>query len=156
LSSPRAGWGKRVLFDPNGLYRAYPATRTRILSSCSDGDILNEIINQKPCVLGVGGKDAVAALILYAIVMVMVCCLPKADPYGLCFRKDREPVRSFDPVGDGASPGGGKLGIFGSSKKGNSDAEKGNTARSGREHDRPNWLSEEEARDRDHEENEII
>ncbi|KAL3776055.1 hypothetical protein ACHAW5_002791 [Stephanodiscus triporus] len=121
-----------------------------------DGDILNEIINQKPCVLGVGGKDAVAALILYAIVMVMVCCLPKADPYGLCFRRDREPVRSFDPVGDGASPGGGKLGILGSSKNGSSDAENGNTARSGREHDRPNWLSEEEARERDHEENEII
>jgi hypothetical protein len=124
-------------------------------SACSDGDIISEIINQKPCVLGEGGKYSVVALIFYAIVMVLVCSLPKDDPYGLCRRSDREPVRSSDPVGDGASPGGGISGLFGGSKKGSGDAGNENTARSGREHDRPNWLSEEKAREED-EENEII
>lgn len=138
-------------FYPHRLSRVPQLARPR--PPYSDGDIINEIINQKPCVLGEGGKYSVTALILYAVVMVMVCRLPKDDPYGWFCRKDKEPVRSSDPVGDGASPGGGKFGLFGS-KKGNSDAENGNTARSGREHERPNWLSEEQART--DEENEII
>lgn len=87
--------------------------------------------------------------------MVLVCRLPKDDPYGWCLRNDREPVKSSDPVGDGASPGGGRSGLFGGSKKGNDDADNENTAKSGREHDRPSWLSEEKARQEDAE-NEII
>ncbi len=133
-----------MIFDPNRLSRIPQLARLR--PPCSDGDIINEIINAKPCVLGQGGKYSVTALILYAVVLVMVCRLPKDDPYGWFCRMDKEPVRSSDPVGDGASPGGGK--------KGYSDAENGNTARSGREHERPNWLSEEQART--DEENEII
>jgi hypothetical protein len=134
---------------------------------CSDGDIINEIINQEPCILGEGGKDSVTALVLYAIVMVLVCRLPQDDPYGWCSKCKKGGGRNDgyssnnDPIGDGGSAGGGKSSsgvLFGSSKKGSSsinDTENGNnTARSGREHERPNWLSEEAAREK--EEHEII
>jgi hypothetical protein len=140
-----------------------------ILLFCSDGDIINEIINQEPCILGEGGKDSVAALVLYAIVMVLGCRIPQDDPYGWCSRCKMGGGRNAgyssnnDPIGDGGSPGGGGKSssglLFGSSKNGSSssinDTENGNnTARSGREHERPNWLSEEAAREK--EEHEII
>lgn len=118
-----------------------------------DGDIINEIINQEPCVIGEGGKYSVAALVLYAVAMILVCRLPQDDPYVWCSRckkGGRDPVKSSDPIGDGASPGGGKSVFFGS-KEGSSDVENGNTARS----ERPNWLSSEAAREKD-EEHEII
>ena len=136
---------------------------------CSDGDIINEIINQEPCILGEGGKDSVTALVLYAIVMVLVCRLPQDDPYGWCSRCNKGGGRNVgyssnnDPIGDGGSPGGGggksSSGVlFGSSMKGSSSIDDtgngNNTARSGREHERPNWLSEEAAREK--EEHEII
>ncbi|KAL9190593.1 hypothetical protein ACHAXT_000299 [Thalassiosira profunda] len=110
-----------------------------------DGDIVNEILNQEPCVVGQGGVFSVVALIIYAIMWIMSCRLPKDDPYGVfCNNKD-----STKSTQDGSS---GQFGLLGSKTDSLGSNGESNTARTGQERERPNWMSE-EAND---EENEII
>lgn len=103
-----------------------------------DGDIVHEIINQEPCVVGQGGVYSIIALVLYFVMIVMSCRLPQDDPYGLCCKKN-------DPAKDStASTGGsGKFGLLGSGSKGE-ETFKGSSG--GKDDDprreRPNWLSE--------------
>eukprot|EP00584_Thalassiosira_punctigera_P002578 CAMPEP_0172547498 /NCGR_PEP_ID=MMETSP1067-20121228/17016_1 /TAXON_ID=265564 ORGANISM="Thalassiosira punctigera, Strain Tpunct2005C2" /NCGR_SAMPLE_ID=MMETSP1067 /ASSEMBLY_ACC=CAM_ASM_000444 /LENGTH=404 /DNA_ID=CAMNT_0013334591 /DNA_START=240 /DNA_END=1452 /DNA_ORIENTATION=+ len=101
-----------------------------------DGDIVHEILNQEPCVLGRGGLYSITALLLYALVMAMACRLPQDDPYGLCCKK-RSTARNNESGSEIGSP----------------DATQDNTARSGQERERPNWISEDA---KGKEENEII
>lgn len=96
-----------------------------------DGDIVHEILNQEPCVIGQGGVLSVVALVLYAIMIVMACRLPQDDPYGLCCKKNGSSRN------DTSTKGSGKFGMLGGTPNGESD-----TARSGQERERPNWISE--------------
>ncbi len=115
---------------------------------CSDGDIVNEIINQEPCVFGQGAIYSVIALVLYAIMIGMSCRLPQDDPYGLCCKKNRDSGKS-----DTASERSGKFGLLGSKS---SAGEDGTTAPD-QKPERPNWLSEENGRKvEEDEENEVI
>lgn len=110
----------------------------------SDGDLVNEIINATPCVVGKGGVYSIVAVILYAVMIVMACRLPKDDPYGLCCKKSRRGSTK-------ESLSGVEFGLVGGETNG---SESDNTALSGPESERPNWVSEEKKREV--EENEII
>lgn len=100
---------------------------------CSDGDIVHEILNQEPCVIGLGGIYAIVALVLYFIMVIMCCKLPQDDPYGLCCKNRNR--RESAPT----SSGSGKFGLLGSSK--NEETFKGSSAQDPRR-ERPGWLSE--------------
>lgn len=113
----------------------------------SDGDLVNEIINSKPCVLGTGGVYSVVAVIMYAVMMIMACRLPQDDPYGVCCKKRRgsssnELSTTSGALGFGLVDGGKQE--SGSESDNNNDGEGG----------KRNWVSEENRRDV--EENEII
>lgn len=115
-------------------------TTIRFLHPCSDGDIINEILNQKPCVMGQGGWYSVGALILYAIMFAMSCALPQDDPHGFfCQGRDSKETAGF--------------GMLGSSVTKNENGENGNPQNG--KPQQPNWLSEESKPTVD-EENEII
>jgi len=130
-----------------------------------DGDIVNEILNQEPCVIGQGGIYSIVAILLYALAMIMACRLPQDDPYGLCCKK-RSAARNNENGGGndnsssrskfgllGGTPVGGKSGT---SLVGGSDNDV-DAASNGPERERPNWLSEEATRDKvEKEEQEII
>jgi len=105
-----------------------------------DGDIVNEILNQEPCVMGQGGIFSVIATVLYGIVLIMACRLPQDDPYGLCGKKDRDASTTNNSNGDLST--GSKFRFLGGSKKGGDSAPLG-TDDDGKP-ERPNWLSEEE------------
>lgn len=68
-----------------------------------DGDILHEILNQEPCVLGQGGIMSIVAVLLYFFTLLLVCKVPEADPYGLCCRgrKNNDSEKVFQGEGDG-------------------------------------------------------
>lgn len=107
---------------------------------------MNEIINAKPCVLGSGGIYAVVAVIMYAIMIIMACRLPKDDPHGLCCKK-----RSGRNSGTESMSGGdAAFGLVGSKESG---SETDNTV-DGQEGEQRTWVSEDNRRDV--EENEII
>jgi len=55
-----------------------------------DGDIINEILNQKPCVVGKGGYYSIAAMALYLLVVAMACRLPQDNPYTPMCNKNSE------------------------------------------------------------------
>lgn len=113
---------------------------------CSDGDIIHEILNQEPCVVGQGAEMAIGALVLYFIMMIMCCRLPQDDPYGLCCKKDNSSTTS----GGASTSSSGKFGLLG----GKSDTS-GTDGTSDQKPERPNWLSEDKKKEAD-EENEII
>lgn len=121
-------------------------TNHNLFSSCSDGDIINEILNQEPCVIGQGGVYSIVAITLYAIMVVMACRLPQDDPYGICCKKNKD-AKDSTTTFKGSSSGFGLLG--GKSENGDD----GNPANGKPE--KPNWLSEESKPTID-EENEII
>lgn len=93
-----------------------------------DGDIINEILNQEPCVVGQGALYSIIALVLYAIMLVMSCRLPQDDPYSVCCKKrNRE-----------SDAGGSSSGQFGLISGKGSAVDDPNS-----KPERPNWLSEE-------------
>lgn len=103
----------------------------------SDANIIHEILDRKPCVLGAGATYSVVALLLYASIIVLVCCAPSADPYHLlcCCRAQKE---SNATNGNFSS-----LELAESKNSGFSNESESNVALSGRDHDKPAWLSEE-------------
>lgn len=105
-----------------------------------DGDILHEILNQEPCVLGKGGLMSIVALLLYFFTLLLVCKVPQDEPYGLCCkgRKKNDSEKVFQGDGDGNS------GLLMGSNPNNSKPE------------RPNWISEDNRERDEEEENEII
>lgn len=112
-------------------------------NTSSDGDIVNEILNQEPCVVGQGGLFSIIAIVLYALMIVLACRLPQDDPYSPCCKKNNV---DKDGVPSSSSSDSRKgFGLLGSK---NSSSDNGNPANGKPE--RPNWLSEEAA------ENEII
>lgn len=118
-----------------------------------DGDIVNEILNQEPCVMGQGGVYSVISIVLYAITLVMACRLPQDDPFGLCCKKASARRNEGNNNDTGSSRSGfGLLGGKSGSSSGAGDDNDDNAASSGQERERPNWLSEEAKK----EENEII
>mmetsp|Transcript_6870 Transcript_6870/g.10675 ORF Transcript_6870/g.10675 Transcript_6870/m.10675 type:complete len:475 (-) Transcript_6870:59-1483(-) len=100
-----------------------------------DGDILHEILNQEPCVLGQGGIMSIVALLLYFFTLLLVCKVPQDEPYGLCCkgRKNNDSEKVFQGEGDGM--------LMGSNSN---DAKP----------ERPGWISEDNRSEE--EENEII
>jgi len=100
-----------------------------------DGDILHEILNQEPCVLGQGGIMSIVAVLLYFLTLLLVCKVPEADPYGLCCRgrKSDGAERVFQGEGDGM--------LMGSNPNDTKP-------------ERPGWISEDNRNEE--EENEII
>eukprot|EP00804_Cyclotella_cryptica_P008003 CCRYP_016019-RA/>CCRYP_016019-RA protein AED:0.27 eAED:0.27 QI:310/1/1/1/0.5/0.33/3/356/402 len=114
-----------------------------------DANIIHEILEQNPCVVGTGAIISIVALIMYACVIVLVCRVPQDHPYHLlcCCRAQKglegrktESFQSLEMVEDSHS-GRGLAGT-------NTDGV--NVAISGRGHaSAPQWLSEQE-------ENEII
>mmetsp|Transcript_27797 Transcript_27797/g.45231 ORF Transcript_27797/g.45231 Transcript_27797/m.45231 type:complete len:545 (+) Transcript_27797:219-1853(+) len=100
-----------------------------------DGDILNEILNQEPCVFGQGAIMSVVAMLLYFFTLLLVCKVPEDDPYGLCCkgRKNKDADKVFQGEGDGM--------LMGSNPN---DANP----------ERPGWISEDNRSEE--EENEII
>ena len=104
----------------------------------SDGDIINEILNQEPCVIGPGGIYSIAALLLYALVLVMSCKLPQDDPYAPCCKK-RSAARN------GGNDGGARTFVGSEKEAAGEDEEKPAQAP---------WLSEE--KEKGENENEII
>jgi hypothetical protein len=105
-----------------------------------DGDLLHEILNQQPCVLGKGGAMSIAALLLYFFTILLVWKVPEGDPYGICCkgRKKDDSEKVFQGDGDGNS------GLLMGSNPNNSKPE------------RPNWISEDNRNRDEEEENEII
>jgi len=103
-----------------------------------DGDIINEILNQEPCVIGPGGIYSIAALLLYALVLVMSCKLPQDDPYAPCCKK-RSAARN------GGNDGGARTFVGSEKEAAGEDEEKPAQAP---------WLSEE--KEKGENENEII
>jgi len=105
-----------------------------------DGDIVNEIINQKPCVVGQGGVYSITALVLYVVMVVMSCRLPKDDPYGLCCKKNDSSAQDSTT----SAGGSGKFGLLGGGSKGGSETFKGSNGGTDDDprRERPNWLSE--------------
>ena len=123
-----------------------------MFSSLSNANIIHEILEQDPCVPGSGGQYSIIALVLYALIILFICCAPSADPYHLlcCCRAQKE-ANASDPnfssleladnkSSDGTSVGTGK-------------EEESNVALSGRDHTAAPWMSEEQ---REKDENEII
>ena len=100
-----------------------------------DGDILHEILNQEPCVFGQGAIMSIVATLLYFFTLLLVCKVPKDDPYGLCCKKGKsnDADRVFQGEGDGM--------LMGSNPN---DAKP----------ERPGWISEDSRSEE--EENEII
>jgi len=122
-----------------------------------DGDIVNEILNQVPCVIGDGGIYSIVALVLYALVMAMACRLPTSDPYGLCCKgrsAAREQAQNEGIGGTSRSSQFGLVGKDGDDDVGSPDSVGNNPADGKLE--RPNWLSEEDKKKRELEEQEII
>ena len=105
-----------------------------------DGDLLHELLNQEPCVLGQGGVMSIMALLLYFFTMLLVCKVPEDEPYGLCCKgrknNDAEKVFQGNDDGDSGSLMGGDP----------------NNAKP----ERPNWISEENRGGDEDEEHEII
>lgn len=101
------------------------------LSQHSDGDIINEILNQEPCVVGQGGIYSAISVGLYFVTLIMACRLPQSDPYGLfckaaAERRNEKNERTF----------------VGSSDKGNvNDTELGFAQDENRE--KPKWMGDE-------------
>ncbi|KAL7475494.1 hypothetical protein ACHAW6_001405 [Cyclotella cf. meneghiniana] len=114
-----------------------------------DANIIHEILEQDPCVVGTGAILSIVALILYLCIIVLVCRAPQDNPYHLlcCCRaqKDLEKRKadsfhSLEMVEDSHS--GGELS--------RTNPEGANLAMSGRNNaSAPEWLS-------DQEENKII
>jgi len=102
-----------------------------------DANIIHEILERKPCVLGAGATYSVVALILYASIIVLVCCAPSADPYHLlcCCRAQKE--------SNSANGNFSSLELAETKNSGFSNESESNVALSGRDHDKPAWLSEE-------------
>lgn len=63
-----------------------------------DGDIVHEILNQEPCVIGRGGVYSAVSIALYAVIMIMACRLPKDDPYGICCNKKGSSTGGSSPL----------------------------------------------------------
>ena len=82
-----------------------------------DGDIINEILNQEPCVIGEGGIYSAIATGLYFVMLVMACKLPQDDPYGLCCKASQ--AKRNDGSGGSSSSGG--FGRLGSKSSGGED-----------------------------------
>ena len=100
-----------------------------------DGDILHEILNQEPCVLGKGGYMSIGSLLLYFFTIILVCKVPQDEPYGVCCRGEKNDYS--ERVFQGESESNGDLLM-----KSNMDDSK----------ERP-WVSEDK---REEEENAII
>jgi hypothetical protein len=103
-----------------------------------DGDILHEILNQEPCVLGKGAIMSVVALLFYFFILLLVCKVPKDDPYGLCCKSKK--AGGSDKVFHGAD---GNSGFLMGSNPSNSKPE------------RPTWISDDK-RGEEEEENKIV
>ncbi|KAL7546887.1 hypothetical protein ACHAWF_010211 [Thalassiosira exigua] len=101
-----------------------------------DGDIVHEILNQEPCVVGQGGLFSAISIALYFVMIVMACRLPSDDPYGLCCKKK-------DSAQAGGSSSGNGFGLLGSKGAGSGSS-------SGKTSERP-WVTSTEDK-----ENEII
>jgi hypothetical protein len=97
-----------------------------------------------------GGKYSIIALILYASIIIFVCCAPSADPYHLlcCFRAQKEKDRNnFSSLSSlELTENKSSDGVMGS-------GESSNVALSGRDHDGAPWMSEEQ---KEKDEDEII
>ena len=78
-----------------------------------DGDIVNEILNQEPCVIGQGSVYSIVAILLYALVMIMACRLPQDDPYGLCCKKRSAARNNENGGGNDNSSSRSKFGLLG-------------------------------------------
>eukprot|EP00585_Thalassiosira_rotula_P022966 CAMPEP_0196227010 /NCGR_PEP_ID=MMETSP0912-20130531/50695_1 /TAXON_ID=49265 /ORGANISM="Thalassiosira rotula, Strain GSO102" /LENGTH=507 /DNA_ID=CAMNT_0041506527 /DNA_START=95 /DNA_END=1618 /DNA_ORIENTATION=- len=119
-----------------------------------DGDIVNEILNQVPCVIGDGGIYSIVALLLYALAMFMACRLPKSDPYGLCCKERSAAREQAQNDGIGGTSRTSRFGLV--SKGDDDDADNvGDNPANGKP-ERPNWLSEEDKKKQEIEEQEII
>lgn len=72
-----------------------------------DGDIVHEILNQEPCVIGKGGVYSAISIALYAVIMIMACRLPRDDPHGICCNKKGVSAEGSAPLSqdDGTSNG---------------------------------------------------
>lgn len=119
-----------------------------------DGDIIHEILNQEPCVMGQGAIFSVVSIVLYFIIMVMACCLPTADPYGLCCKKasaKRSAAKQESANTGSKFLGGSETG----GEEGNvesGDTETGNDLKP----EKPGWLSEEAKVANEKDENELL
>jgi len=76
-----------------------------------NGDIVNEILNQVPCVMGRGGVYSAVSVALYAVIMMMASRLPHDDPYGVCCNKKGKSTEGSAPLsqddgGTGAASNG--------------------------------------------------
>ena len=124
------------------------------LNECSDGDIVHEILNQEPCVVGQGATFSIVALVLYFLMMVASCRLPQDDPFGLCCKKKdsgKSSTSSGASASNGSANGSGKFGLLGGKADTNGSDD---MSASDQKPERPNWLSEEGKKDS--EESEII
>lgn len=127
-------------------------TLTLLRSSPSNANIIHEILQQDPCVPGVGGEFSIISLVLYALIILFICCAPSADPYHLmcCCRAQKDtdasgPNFSSLELAENKSSDG--------KSTGNDKGEGSNIALSGRDHTAAPWMSEDQ---KEVDENEII
>lgn len=117
-----------------------------------DGDIINEILNQEPCVMGKGGVFSLVATILFGIIIVMACAGPKNNPYGICRRGSDEPTTTGNNSnGDLTGGKSSKFRFLGGGSKSTPLGQDDNSFVDGKP-EKPGWLSE----DRDRTEDEVI
>ena len=104
--------------------------------------------------MGQGTIFSVVSIVLYFIIMVMACCLPTADPYGLCCKKasakrsaaKQESANTGSKFLGGSETGGAE----GNDESG--DTETGNDLKP----EKPGWLSEEAKVANEKDENELL
>lgn len=73
-----------------------------------DGDIVSEILNQEPCVIGKGGLYSIVAMVLYGLVLLMACRLPQDDPFSpVCNKTNAAQNDANSRTFKGSENGGG-------------------------------------------------